>query len=232
GLGDVYKRQDLFGRLGRLSDAALARAEAADADLRLVRLSIAADTARAYFEIQGYQRRLDVARAQVRSWRDTLELTRSSLQLGSGLPEDVENAQANLLRSEAAIPPLTTALESARYRLDVLRGEAPGSGAPILDGGGAAPLAKNLPLGDVDRLILQRPDVVSAERQLAASTEDVGAATAELYPRLDLGGFIGFFALRSGDLGSASRAFELAPSVSWPAFRLGNVRARLLSLIH
>ena len=214
-------------RLGRLSDAALARAEAADADLRLVRLSIAADTARAYFEIQGYQRRLDVARAQVRSWRDTLELTRSSLQLGSGLPEDVENAQANLLRSEAAIPPLATALESARYRLDVLRGEAPGSGAPILDGGGAAPLAKNLPLGDVDRLILQRPDVVSAERQLAASTEDVGAATAELYPRLDLGGFIGFFALRSGDLGSASRAFELAPSVSWPAFRLGNVRARL-----
>ncbi len=199
----------------------------AEADLRLVRLSIAADTARAYFEIQGYQRRLDVARAQVRSWRDTLELTRSSLQLGSGLPEDVENAQANLLRSEAAIPPLTTALESARYRLDVLRGEAPGSGAPILDGGGAAPLAKNLPLGDVDRLILQRPDVVSAERQLAASTEDVGAATAELYPRLDLGGFIGFFALRSGDLGSASRAFELAPSVSWPAFRLGNVRARL-----
>ena len=133
----------------------------------------------------------------------------------------------NLLRSEAAIPPLTTALESARYRLDVLRGEASGSGAPILDGGGAAPLAKNLPLGDVDRLILQRPDVVSAERQLAASTEDVGAATAELYPRLDLGGFIGFFALRSGDLGSASRAFELAPSVSWPAFRLGNVRARL-----
>ncbi len=168
-----------------------------------------------------------MARAQVRSWRDTLELTRSSLQLGSGLPEDVENAQANLLRSEAAIPPLTTALESARYRLDVLRGEAPGSSAPILDGGGAAPLAKNLPLGDVDRLILQRPDVVSAERQLAASTEDVGAATAELYPRLDLGGFIGFFALRSGDLGSASRAFELAPSVSWPAFRLGNVRARL-----
>ena len=101
---DAQWEIDLFGRLGRLSDAALARAEAADADLRLVRLSIAADTARAYFEIQGYQRRLDVARAQVRSWRDTLELTRSSLQLGSGLPEDVENAQANLLRSEAVTP--------------------------------------------------------------------------------------------------------------------------------
>lgn len=71
---DAQWEIDLFGRLGRLSEAALARAEAADADLRLVRLSIAADTARAYFEIQGYQRRLDVARAQVRSWRDTLEL--------------------------------------------------------------------------------------------------------------------------------------------------------------
>jgi multidrug efflux system outer membrane protein len=53
------------------------------------------------------------------------------------------------------------------------------------------------------------------------------APKTDLYPRLNLGGFIGFFALRGGDLGSASRAYELAPSVDWPAFRLGNVRARL-----
>jgi multidrug efflux system outer membrane protein len=70
--------------------------------------------------------------------------------------------------------------------------------------------------------------VRQAERLLAASVEDVGASTAELYPRIDLGGFLGFFALRDGDFGSAaSRAFQIAPTVSWPALRLGNARARL-----
>ena len=89
------------------------------------------------------------------------------------------------------------------------------------------PLARQLPLGDVDRLIRNRPDVQQAERLLAARVEDVGAATADLYPRLNLGGFIGFFALRDGDLGSASRAFELAPGLTWPALDLGSTRARL-----
>ena len=89
------------------------------------------------------------------------------------------------------------------------------------------PLARQLPLGDVDQLIRNRPDVVQAERLLAARVQDVGAATADLYPRLNLGGFIGFFALRDGDLGSAARAFELTPGLTWPAFDLGSVRARL-----
>ena len=80
----------------------------------------------------------------------------------------------------------------------------------------------------MNRLIKQRPDVVRAERLLAASSEDVGAATADLYPRLSLGGFLGFFALRgSGVFDGGARAFEVAPSVSYPAFRLGSVKARL-----
>lgn len=224
---DAQWEIDLFGRLNRLSQSAQARSEAAQAELDLIQLTIAADVARAYYEGQGLQRRLDVARAQAQSWRETLKLVQARVGLGSGSPEERENARANLLRSEAVIPPLAVALQQMRFRLDVLTGHRPGHTTVEANAPSPAPLARQLPLGDVDSLIRNRPDVVRAERMLAASTEDVGAATAELYPRLSLGGFIGFFALRGSDLGSASRAFEIAPSISWPALRLGSARARL-----
>ncbi|WP_418646577.1 efflux transporter outer membrane subunit [Thauera butanivorans] len=228
---DVQWEIDLFGRLDRLQQAAMARAEASRADLALTRLSIAAEVARAWFDAQGHRRQLDVARQEADNWRETVRLAEASQRAGAGLPEEVESARANLLRSEAAIPPLTAALQQARYRLDVLAGRRPGQARAELPDPAEtrfAPLATQLPLGDVKHLILARPDVIRAERLLAASVENVGAATAELYPRLDLGGFFGFFALRDGDLGSAaSRTFQAAPTLSWPALRLGNARARL-----
>ena len=224
---DVQWEIDVFGRLQRLTASAMARSQAAEADLALMQLSIAADVARYYYAQQGLSRRLEVAQAQVGAWRETLVLTSAQVRAGSGQLEDQQNAHANLLLSEAAIAPLLTQIQETGYRLDVLTGQPPRQQRALATARLLAPLARQLPLGDVDQLIRNRPDVVSAERLLAASTEDVGAATADLYPRLNLGGFIGFFALRGGDLGSASRAYELMPSVDWPAFRLGNVRARL-----
>ncbi|CAM4361823.1 efflux transporter outer membrane subunit [Kerstersia similis] len=224
---DMQWEIDLFGRLERLQQAALARADAAQAELALMRLSIASEVARTYFEAQGLQRQLAVTRQEVANWDETVRLTSAMVRAGSGLPEDQENAQSQRLRSEAALAPLTVALQEAYYRLDVLAGKPPGQGLAAPGERRTGFVVTQLPLGDVDALIRQRPDVMQAELQLAASVEDVGAATAELYPRLDLGGFIGFFALRDGDLGSASRAFQIAPGVSWPALRLGNARARL-----
>lgn len=224
---DVQWELDVFGRVQRLTASAMARSQAAQADLALMRLSIAADVARYYYQQQGLSRSLDVAEAEVAAWRETLALTRAQVRAGSGQLEDQQNAHANLLRSEAQIPPLQARIQETGYRLDVLTGQPPRQPRALVQARVLPPLARQLPLGDVDQLIRHRPDVISAERLLAASTEDVGAATADLYPRLNLDGFIGFFALRGGDLGSASRAYELAPSVNWPAFRLGSVRARL-----
>lgn len=229
---DAQWEIDLFGRLNRLAQSAHAQAEAAQADLDLVRLTIAADVARSYFEHAGLAHKLHIAQAQAQSWRETESLARARVDSGNGLPEDLENARANVQRSLADIPMLQASLQASALRLDVLTGLRPGHAGAGAESRYAtqlpsAPLARQLPLGDVDALIRHRPDVVRAERLLAASVEDVGAATADLYPRLNLGGFIGFFALRGGDIGSAARAFELGPSVSWPALRLGNVRARL-----
>ncbi|OHV94363.1 membrane protein [Janthinobacterium lividum] len=232
---DAQWEIDLFGRLAHITrsaqaraEAAQARAEAAQADLRQVQLTIAAEVARNYYEALGYQQNLALTQAQVHSWRDTVALTDARIRAGSGLPEERHNALANLARSEAMLPPMQALLRQAQYRLDVLSGEAPGAIALATMPRQEAPLAGQLPLGDVNRLIKQRPDVVRAERLLAASSEDVGAATADLFPRLSLGSFLGFFALRgSGVFDGGARAFEVAPSVSYPAFRLGSVKARL-----
>lgn len=225
---DAQWELDLFGRLAHVSRSAQARADAAQADLRQAQLVIAADVARNYYQALGDQQGLALAQAQVDSWRDTVALIEARLAAGSGLPEERQNALANLARSEAALPPLQASLRQARYRLDVLRGQAPGATTLALTAPAAAPLAGQLPLGDVNQLIRQRPDVVRAERLLAASSEDVGAATAELYPRLSLGGFIGFFALRGGSVfDGGARAFEIAPGISHPAFHLGSARARV-----
>ncbi|MBW3499640.1 efflux transporter outer membrane subunit [Janthinobacterium sp. NKUCC08_JDC] len=225
---DAQWEIDLFGRLGHMSRSARPPPAAAQADLRQVRLTIAAEVARNYYEALGYQQNLALTQAQVQSWRDTVALTDARIRAGSGLPEERHNALANLARSEAMLPPLQAGLLQAQYRLDVLSGQTPGAIALATTPWQQAPLAGQLPLGDVNRLIKQRPDVVRAERLLAASSEDVGAATADLYPRLSLGGFLGFFALRgSGVFDGGARAFEVAPSVSYPAFRLGSVKARL-----
>ncbi len=225
---DARWELDLFGRLGHVSRSAQARADAAQADLRQAQLVIAAEVTRNYYEALGDRQGLVLAQAQVDSWRETVALIDARLAAGSGLPEERQNALANLARSEAALPPLQAHLRQAGYRLDVLGGQAPGTTTLLLNAPAAAPLAGQLPLGDVNRLIRQRPDVVRAERLLAASSEDVGAATADLYPRLSLGGFLGFFALRgSSVLDGGARAFDVAPTISHPAFQLGSARARV-----
>lgn len=224
---DVQWEIDLFGRLARLSRAAQARADAAQAQWQQLRLSLAAEVAYAYFEGQGARHRLAVAEAEVDNWRQTVAVAQAGVEAGNRLPDELENARSQWLRSQAQIPLLRADMQRAAYRLDVLAGQAPGHTAQDVGPASALPLATRLPLGDVDALIRGRPDVVQAERLLAASTEDVGAATADLYPRLDLAGFIGFFALRGADLGSVARAFELAPGASWPALHLGSAKARL-----
>lgn len=224
---DVQWEIDLFGRLARLSEAALARAQASEAQWRQVRLSIVAEVAYAYFEGLGLHRQLAEAKARAASWRETVALAQAKVRAGNGLEDELENARSQWQISQADIAPLRAALQQAAYRLDVLMGQRPGASAHRFEHLPALPLAARLPLGDVDAQIRQRPDVRQAERQLAASTADIGAATADLYPRLDLAGFIGFFALRGADLGSAARAFDIAPVATWPSLRLGSARARL-----
>ncbi|MCF5284436.1 TolC family protein, partial [Pseudomonas syringae] len=91
-------------------------------------------------------------------------------------------------------------------------------------------IAKALPIGDPTQVLRNRPDIRAAERQLAASTARIGVATADLFPRVSLSGFLGFTAGRGSQIGSsAARAWSLGPSITWAAFDLGSVRAQIRS---
>ncbi|KRP69755.1 RND transporter [Pseudomonas paralactis] len=224
---DAQWELDLFGRLQRLSQASSARAEAVAADLAQTRIVVTADVARHYFELRGAQRQLAVAQANLSNQEKTVALVQGRVDAGRGTADELASALAERARVQATLPNLETRQALSRYRLAVLTGSRPNELQALTDLKALPALVTRLPIGQVSDLLRQRPDVASAERALAASNADIGAVTAELYPRIDLGGFLGFVALRGGDLGnSGSRAFSVMPSVSWPALHLASVKAR------
>jgi len=223
---------DLFGRVRRSVEAARADLGAEQANYQDAQVTVAAEVARNYFELRGAQRRLSVARENLSTEHQTLDLTQLLDETGRGSELDVQRSRARLKATEATIPPLEAAEKQAGYRLAVLLGERPGTLDQELRPAAVATYAKALPIGDTAELLRRRPDVRAAERQLAAATARVGVATADLFPRVNVAGFVGFL---SGDVGrlfgttdgNNARAWSIAPTVSWAAFDMGSVRARL-----
>src|ERR1700761_7689455 len=223
---------DLFGHVRRSVEAARADLGAEQANYQDAQVTVAAEVARNYFELRGAQKRLAVARENLSTEHQTLELTQLLDETGRGSELDVQRSRARLKATEATIPPLEAAEKQAGYRLAVLSGERPGALDEEVKPAAVATYAKALPVGDTAELLRRRPDVRAAERQLAAATARVGVATADLFPRVNVTGFVGFL---SGDVGrlfdtsagNDARAWSVTPSVSWAAFDLGSVRARL-----
>ena len=223
---------DLFGHVRRSIEAARADLGASEAALRDAQVTVAAEVARQYFQLRSVQKRLDIARRDLAAEQKTTELTQVRYDAGRVTELDVQRAIGRLHAVEATIPQLQAAEKRGFYRIAVLLGENPGALDDSLVAVESAPWAKALPIGDVSDLLRRRPDVRIAERELAAATARVGVATADLFPRVHVSGFVGFL---SGDLGplfasgggTDTSAWSITPSVTWPAFDLGSVRARL-----
>lgn len=224
---DAQWELDLFGRLQHLSESSAARAESVEADLAQTRIVVVAEVARRYFEMRGAQHQLAVARTHLTNQDKTVDLVQLRVNAGRGTADELASALAERARVQASLPTLETRNQLSRYRLAVLVGLRPSDLQTMTDLQPSRALVTRLPIGRIGDLLRQRPDVASAERALAASSADIGAITAELYPRIDLGGFLGFVALRGGNLGdNTSRAFSVMPSVSWPALHVASVKAR------
>ncbi len=219
---------DLFGRQRRAAEAARADLGAERDNLADAQVMVAAEVARNYFELRGAQKRIAVARDTLRNLRETQRLTETRLALGAGSELDVQSSRARLKAIEADIPLLEVAEVQSRHRLTVLLGQRPGALDAVLQPRAVPAFAKALPLGDTSNLLRQRADVRMAERRLAAATARVGVATADLFPRIRLSGFVGFLGGdASGLVNGNNKAWSLTPSISWAAFDFGSVRARL-----
>ena len=236
GDGDFYKagfdaswELDVFGRRRREVEAAQAAFDAEAATLENVWVSLAAETASTYVELQTLRQRLAVAQTNLTFQVQTLELVAARAKAGLGDLLAVEQARYNLERTRATIPGLQSQEEAAFNALAVLTGVMPGELAAELSGPAPIPsAAPRILAGIPSDLLRRRPDVRAAERRLAAQTARIGEAEADLYPTFRLSGSVG---LESFDersfIESSSRFFGIGPGIVWPVFRGGSIRANI-----
>ncbi|MFI7856398.1 efflux transporter outer membrane subunit [Pseudomonas promysalinigenes] len=225
---DMVWELDLFGRIQRQIEASEAQAAAAQADLQQLQVSLIAELVDAYGQLRGAQLRESIAQANLKTQQQSRTITVTLRDAGVGNELDVVRADARLAGVQATIPQLQAEQARARHRIATLLGQRPEALSVDLSPKALPAIAKALPVGDPGELLRRRPDVRSAERQLAAATANVGVATADLFPRVSLSGFLGFTAARGSQIGaSAANAWALGPSITWAAFDLGSVRARL-----
>jgi len=127
---------------------------------------------------------------------------------------------------EAQLPVLETQAQADTFRLAVLLGERPGELDIDLSPKTFHPINTSLPIGNAGDVLARRPDIRVAERELAAANARIGVAKADWFPHISLGGFVGFLAGRSNDFGGAeSRAWSVAPSISWAGLNVQRVRS-------
>ncbi len=220
---------DLFGRVRRNVEAARADVGASAATVRDARVSVIAEVARNYFVLRGLQDQLALTQRNAENQESTLKLTRNRLEAGRGNELDTSRADAQWQTTLASIPSLDTTIATTMYRLSVLTGRQPAALTERL-----APVQAMPPLpvlnaiGTPERLLRRRPDVRVAERRLAAATARIGVAKGDLFPKVTMMGELGYSAATFGEFGTnGARIFSFGPSITWAAFDLGRVEARI-----
>jgi multidrug efflux system outer membrane protein len=226
---DAIWEIDVFGRIRRQIEAAGAEYEASIEDYRDVLVTLFAEVALAYVEIRSYQRRIECAEANAATQRKMLELTRARYDSGISSKLDMAQALSNLSNTEAAIPPFRIQLNSTINRLAVLLNVNSEPLQAKLGGPRPIPLAReNVGIGVPADLLRQRPDIRMAEKQLAAQTALIGAATADLYPRFAISGFFGLETGSFSDVsGGSSLAWGVKSPIKWNFFSGGKTRSNI-----
>ncbi len=220
---------DLWGRIRRQVEAAGADQASFEESARDVMVILFAEVARNYIELRGAQRRLQIARENIATQQDTLEITRDRLRAGFTTELDEAQARTQLESTQSQVPVFETTIRQSIYALSVLLGQPPGALVGELGPPGPLPRrAPEVPIGLPADLLRRRPDIRSAERALAASTARIGVATAELFPQLSL---TGSFGTQSAEmkhfLDQRSLFWSVGPSVQWPIFTAGRIQANI-----
>lgn len=226
---DLGYQVDLFGRIARAIQAGRADVQATQATYDLTRVTVVAETIRAYADACASGRQLAVARESLRVQEQTFDLTRRLEAGGRGTGLDTSRAAAQLEQVRADIPNFEAARKAALFRLAVLTGKPPADFPADVAACETPPTVTSpIPVGDGAALLARRADVRAAERRLAAATARIGVATAELYPNISIGGSIGSTAGSVGDLFSDSGfRFSLGPLISWSFPNTSVARARI-----
>jgi NodT family efflux transporter outer membrane factor (OMF) lipoprotein len=228
---DASWEADIFGGLRRGREAALADYQASQAGVAATRLAIAAQTADIYITVRGLQARLDIANRQVKTQQALLEKVQLLYSKGLAANYQVRQTEGELSQVQATVPVLQTGLDAAMNALDVMLGTPPGTHRTQLAMAANIPVAPPLKaMGTPADLLRRRPDLIVAERRLAASNARIGEAIAEYYPKFSISALLGSAtAVSAGNLftgGGASQSAGLL-GLRWRLFDFGRINAQI-----
>lgn len=226
---DVSYELDLFGHVRRSIEQARDQAQAVAAARDDLRVTIAAETARAYGEICTLGEEIGVADEALALARRQQRIVQNQLDAGAGSTYDVVRTQVVVAQAQAALPPLQGQRRAALYELAALLGETPQNAPQAVLACVTPPrLTAPVPVGDGAALLQRRPDIREADRKLAAALAAVGVATADLFPRVTLNGFYGGIADQINMLTSNDGlTWGVGPAISWSFPNMQGPLARL-----
>src|SRR5213083_1281655 len=221
---------DVFGGLRRGQEAARAEYGASEAGAVATRLAVAAQTADVYVTVRGLQARIAIAKQQAETRRQLLSTVTLQYEKGIAAELQVRQAEGSLSQVEAQVPVLEAALDAAMNALDVLLGVQPGTYRAELSPSMPVPVAPGLAeTGTPGEMIRRRPDLIVAERRLAAANARIGVAISEYYPKFSLGALLGSATtISSGNLftSGANQALGVL-GLRWRLFDFGRVDAQI-----
>jgi len=218
---------DLFGGQMAARDAARAQWQASEAGAVATRLAVAAQIADTYVAIRMFQARLDVARAQLDTQQRLVDLVTLQYAKGVAAERELRQAEGALAQVRALVPMLQNQLNMAMHALDVLIGAQPGTTQGELAGKALVPTAPAMSTaGGPADLLRRRPDIIAAERKLAATNAGIGVAISEYYPKFTLSGLLGTATAAAGGVfsGGATQANGVM-GLRWRLFDFGRVDA-------
>jgi multidrug efflux system outer membrane protein len=226
---DAVWEADVFGGTRRSIEAATAEAASAEEGRYGVQVTLMGEVATTYMQLRGAQQREAIARRNVESQRKTWKIADDKFRQGLGSEAEAAQDLAELRITETSLPPLMAAQHMAQHAIAYMLGEDPTALARELsDPKGLPDLPDEVSIGMPEELLLRRPDIRKAERDLAAATAEVGVATAQLYPTFSITGTLG---VDSSDLKHlpewSSGYFSVAPGVSWPILDWSRLRAAI-----
>lgn len=220
---------DVFGGVRRAREAAQAEYQASQAGVSAARLAVAAQTADTYVAIRGLQSRLVIAQQQVQTSQRLADIVK--LQFDKGLAAELQMKQAEgaVAQFAANVPVLETSLEAAMNALDVLLGAQPGTHRAELEAEAPIPAAPGLAAaGSPAELLRRRPDLIVAERRLAASNARVGVAVSEYFPKVSLAALVGSATTTAGTwFGNGASQAQGIFGLRWRLFDFGRVDAEI-----
>jgi NodT family efflux transporter outer membrane factor (OMF) lipoprotein len=220
---------DYLGRVRRSVESARADAEAVAAAQDTVKITVAAETARAYAQICALGEELEVARHSLEIVGREADITVNRNEAGANSKFDVVRAQGLVAQVRASIPPLEGQRRSALFQLAALLGRTPTMAPTEVNQCITPPrLTDLIPVGDGATLLKRRPDVRQADRRMASATARIGVATADLYPQITLKGLYGSVTTDIHEFTSADAVtWGVGPSVSWTFPNMAGPRARV-----